>query len=68
MSIVYKIWDRENGIYITRFNKPSNVDWYSNRTTAEHYIPILCRAWKIDEDNFEIHRYKLSMTRMKNDD
>ena len=63
--IVYKIWDRQNGSYINRFNKPNDVDWYNLKETAEHYIPVLCKAWKCDADNFEIHRFAISQRRLK---
>ena len=65
--IVYKIWDRMNGVYVNRYNndKPNATDWYEIEGVAEMYVPVLCKAWKCDRNNFEIHRYKLAMTRLK---
>lgn len=63
--IVYKIWDCMNQSYINRFNKPNDVDWYVDKDVALRYTVIMSRAWKVDADNFEIHRFKLAMTRLR---
>ena len=68
MTVVYKIWDKKELIYRDR-GKPQ-TDWYPTLQGAQTYVRVMVKAWHLaDEypDRFEIHRYKLSMTRLKDD-